>query len=129
MHSTSIRESAMIKRISQSLKEDQIMVARLHFIISTANLFKPFLVKFQLETTLIHLLYEELSQLLQLLLHRFLKEEVLSDKSGSELLSVPIETRHPEACDFGMKTNEVLRKLMRDKNPRLASFIKIWCNS
>ena len=47
----------MYKRIATSLQEGNIMLARLHFIVSIANLFKPFLTKFQSESVSIHLLF------------------------------------------------------------------------
>ena len=56
-HSAPIKESSMYKRIATSLREGNIMLARLHFIVSIANLFKPFLTKFQSESVSIHLLF------------------------------------------------------------------------
>ena len=56
-HSAAIKESSMYKRIATSLQEGNIMLARLHFIVSIANLFKPFLTKFQSESVSIHLLF------------------------------------------------------------------------
>ena len=56
-HSAPIMESSMYKQITTSLQEGNIMLARLHFIVSIANLFKPFLTKFQSESVSIHLLF------------------------------------------------------------------------
>ena len=70
----------MYKRIATSLQEGNIMLARLHFIVSIANLFKPFLTKFQSESVSIHLLFEELAQVLRLLLQRFVKVDALKDR-------------------------------------------------
>ena len=54
-----------VKQIAARMQEGNIMLARLHFILSAANLFSPFLTKFQSECTSIHLLFEELAQILQ----------------------------------------------------------------
>ena len=62
-HSSSIKDSNMYKRIASKLKEGDVMLARLHFIASMAHLFEPFLTKLQCETTLIHVLHEELSNI------------------------------------------------------------------
>ena len=67
------------------------MPARLHFIVSIANLLKPFLTKFQSESVSIHLLFEELAQVLRLLLQRFVRVDALKDKNGAQLLSVPLD--------------------------------------
>jgi hypothetical protein len=107
----------MYKRIAARMQEGNIMLARLHFVNSIANLFKPFLTKFQLESTSIHLLFEELAQVFQLLLQRFVKLDALKDKSGVELLSVPLDNRSVEACEFGAQTRVVLKKLQTDNNP------------
>ena len=64
------------------------MLARLHFVMSDANLFTAFLTKFQSESTSIHLLFKDLAQVLQLLLQRFVKLDALKDKSAAQLLSV-----------------------------------------
>jgi len=58
----------MYKRIAARMQEGDTMLARLHFVLSVANLFSPFLTKFRSECTSIHLLFEELAQILQLLL-------------------------------------------------------------
>ena len=116
-HSAPIKESSMYKRIATSLQEGNIMLARLHFIVSIANLFKPFLTKFQSESVLIHLLFEELAQVLRLLLQRFVKVDALKDKNGAQLLSVPLDSRPAQACEFGAHTLAVLKSLKKDSNP------------
>ena len=61
-------EQHVLKRIAAKMQEGNIMLARLHFLFSVADLFTPFLTKFQSESPFIHLLFEELAQVLQLLL-------------------------------------------------------------
>jgi len=110
----------MYKQIAARMQERNIMLARLHFILSVANLFLPFLTKFQSECTSIHLLFEELAQNLQSLLQRFVKLDALKEKSGARLLSVQLDSCAAEACEFGTRTSGILKKLRADKNPRLA---------
>jgi len=103
---------------------------QLGLLVSVANLFSPFLTKFQAEHTSIHLLFEELSQVLQLLLQQFVKSDALKDKTGAQLLSVLLENRPAEACEFGTQTSAVLKKLKADKNAGLAllhcDMIQFW---
>ena len=42
------------------------------------------------------------------------------DETGAQLLSVQLDNRPAEACEFGAQTSGVLKKLKADKNPRLA---------
>jgi len=48
------------------------------------------------------------------------KFDELKDKSGAQLLSVQLDSRPAEACEFGIQTSDILQKLKADKNPRLA---------
>jgi hypothetical protein len=57
---------------------------------------------------------------LRLLLQRFVKHDLLTDKSDKQLKDVKLEPRSVEMCDFGEKTKELLRKLKKDTNPRVA---------
>lgn len=119
-HSKSIKESAAFCRIASKLQEGDVTLARLHFVSSIAGLFEPILTKLQTESTLIHVLLEELCHLLRLLLQRFVKHDLLTDKSDKQLKDVKLEPRSVEMCDFGEKTKELLRKLKKDTNPRVA---------
>ena len=98
------------------------MLARLHFIHSIAKLFTPFLTKLQSESTLIHVLYDELAQLLRLLLQRFAKAETIKDKSDTQLIVIDVlsSCHQVQECEFGAETMKLLRKLRREKNQHLA---------
>lgn len=96
------------------------MMARLHFIVSVAGVFEPFLLIFQSVSPMIHLLKEELANVLRLLLKRFLKSDALNGKSDAELLDVSLENRPIEQCDFGAKTQELVRQMKKDNNQKLA---------
>jgi len=78
-HSKAIKDSSMFKRICTTLQEGDIMLAKLHFIHSLADLYRPYLTKLQSESSLIHVLYDVLVQLLRLLLQRFVKAVALKD--------------------------------------------------
>jgi len=101
-----------------------VMLACLHFVGCTAHLFEPVLTKLQTESSVIHLLLEELAQLLRLLLHRFIKPDLLTGVTDAQLVDVPIECRPVDNCEFGAKTDELLRRLKKNKNPKLAMLQK-----
>jgi len=70
----------MYRRITAKMQEGNIMLARLQFVMSVTCLCTPLLTKFPSERTSIHLLLEELAQVLQLLLQWFVKLDALKDK-------------------------------------------------
>jgi hypothetical protein len=119
-HSKAIKDSSMYKRICSVLQSGDVMLARLNFIHSIADLFQPFLTKLQSEVTLIHILYDELAQLLRLLLQRFVKAETMKDKSDAQLLKINLDCRPIENCEFGSETMKLIRKLKRENNPQCA---------
>ena len=117
-HSKSIKQSNMFTRICARLQEGSIMMARQHFIVSVAGVFEPFLVIFQSVSPMIHKLQEELAHVLRLLLKRFLKSDALNGKSDAQLLDVSLENRPTEQCDFGAKTQELIRQMKRETTIR-----------
>jgi hypothetical protein len=107
------------KGIVLKLQDGDIMLGRLHFVSSVADLFEGYLTKLEKQATLIHILHDELSDVLSLLLQRFVQQKHLTGATGQKLLGVPLEARPVESCDLGAKTKEMLRKLRRDKNERV----------
>jgi len=99
-HSKAIKDSSMFKRICTTLREGDIMLARLHFIHSLVDL------------------YVKLVQLLRLLLQRFIKADALKDKTDAQLGSINLECQSVEICDFGAETMKLIRKLRRNNNPQ-----------
>ena len=94
---------------------------------------------------MIHLLLEELAQLLRLMLHRLIKSDrltgvtdddiYLAKKPGyqkghkpinAQLVDVPMDCRPVDNCEYDAKTDGLLRRLKGDKKPQLISNKKIW---
>jgi len=99
----------MYKRIAAKLQEGDVIlaqVARLHFVGSMAHLFEPVLT--QTESSVIHLLLEELAQLLRLLLHRLIKSDRLTGVTDAQLVDVPMHCRPVDNCEFGTKADGLL---------------------
>lgn len=115
-HSKAIKQSNMFTRICASLQLGNIMKARLHFLVSVAGIFEPFLLRFQSEATMVHLLIDELASVFRLLLQRFLKSDALTGKSDAQLLDISLDARSVEQCDFGSKTKELVRQLKKDNS-------------
>jgi len=78
----------MFKRVCTTLREGDIMLARLRFIHSLADFYQPYLTKLLSESTIIHVLYDELVQLLRLLLQRFVKADAQIRRMLSSAASI-----------------------------------------
>lgn len=63
-------------------------------------------------------MYDELVQLLRLLLQRFVKADALKDKTDAQLGSVCLDCRYVENCDFGAETMKLIGKLKKVNNPQ-----------
>ena len=74
-------------RICAKLK-DPVFLVQLHFLQNLEPLYIPFLTLLQREVPLIHVLHYQLSELVRIIMMRFFKQCVLSEKSGKSLLSV-----------------------------------------
>jgi len=70
-------------RITRQLQSDDL-VAQMHFLISVADIFNSFLKFFQSEEPLIHLLYDQLTSPLKMLMGRFIRKELLANKPAKE---------------------------------------------
>ena len=71
-----------------TLREGDIMQARLHFVHNLADLYRTYLNKLQSESTLNHVLHNKLVQLLRLLLQRFVNSDALKDETDAQLCSI-----------------------------------------
>ena len=73
-------QSTAYRRIASKLQKIHSLCVQLEFIVSTSTLFEKYLVFFQREQPLIHLLSDEIQALLRLLMRRFLKQECIKEK-------------------------------------------------
>ena len=111
----SIKKSSMFIRIAGKLKERNLMLARLEFINSIAQLSEPYLIRLQTESILIHTLYDELVQLLRLLMNRFVKGNILENKNDCDLSEIVLEPNPADQCEFGTHTQKLVRALKNEK--------------
>ena len=102
-------------RMCAKLK-DPVFLVQLHFLQNLEPLFIPFLsTLLQREVPLIHELHYQLSELVRIIMMRFLKQSVVSDKSGISLLSVDIDNtdnrlKHDQEIEIGEPTSKALKK-------------------
>ena len=82
---------ASFTTLRDSVINDPLVVAKLEVFISTAKLVQPFLKKYQTDKPMIPFITEDLAEILQCLMARFIKESVLTDaKTPQKLASVDV---------------------------------------
>ena len=82
-----LEKNERYNRICRKL-QDKFFPAQLAFLLSVEPIFKKFLCFFQSEGPLIHLLRDQMCQLLKSVMHSFLKSQAIKDKEGKHLLTV-----------------------------------------
>ena len=86
----------------------------MHFLISVAEVFNLFLVNFQKEEPLIHVLYEKFVSILKTFLGRFVKKEALDKQRASDLLKLNLDSVDNELSDEALEIGEGARKILSD---------------
>ena len=116
--SKSLEKNEWYNRTCRKL-QDKSFPAQLAFLVSVEPIFKKFLCFFQNEGPLIHLLRDQMCELLKSVMHRFLKSQAINDKEGKHLLTV--EYFKPDIqlsftqIEVGEKTRTALSKLTTDQ--------------
>ncbi len=89
---------------------DKLTLVKFHFILFIyKTIFKKYLVWFQQEQSLIHLLYDEYCNLLRDILLAFVKEELLKDKEGIQLLCISFELQNNQKNNINIDVGENTR--------------------
>jgi hypothetical protein len=113
-----LRENSWYKRICQKLRS-ATMLSEIHFIINVGKHLDKFLLFFQIEGPLIHLLYDELNSTLRSIMLCFLKQDVVGEKRGNELISIDLNKTenylNVKQMDVGQKTRKAMEKLTVDQ--------------
>ena len=92
-----------------------MVLVQLHFLQNLEPLFTPFLALFQREEPLIHVLHDQLSELVRKIMKRFLKQTVVQEKSGKALISIDVDLAEnildgQKEMEIGEPTARTLKK-------------------
>ncbi|CAF1285320.1 unnamed protein product [Didymodactylos carnosus] len=91
--------------------EYNVTKIRLEFLLYvTKNLFYRYLTWFQSEGPLIHLLYGQCSELLKAEFLSFVKQEIIGNRTGKELLSIAYDLQANQLLDSPVQIGESTRK-------------------
>ncbi|CAF1531235.1 unnamed protein product [Adineta ricciae] len=102
------------QRITTTLK-DKSTLTRFHFILYLyRTIFKKALVWFQQERLLVHLVFGECCNVLRSVLLCFVKEELVANKQGTQLLSISYELQNSQRIDGKIDIGESTRNCLHD---------------
>ena len=120
---SSVTSNARYIRIRRQL-ESKDLVAQMHFVVSVGDIFSSFLMFFQRDEPLIHLLYEQLTLFLKMLMGRFIKKELLANKGAKGLSKISLKVRQNQLDDkvleIGEETRRELRELSEEQQKKFA---------
>ncbi|XP_041931129.1 uncharacterized protein LOC121694820 isoform X2 [Alosa sapidissima] len=69
---------------------DDLIIPKLQFFLSVARSFSPFLTKYQTDKPVLPFLAKDLKELLMALLRRFVKRELLQDRSSLQIITIQV---------------------------------------
>ena len=98
---------------------DPLVKAQLLFLESLEMVFNGFLTLFQKEEPLVHILYDQLSELVHTLLWHFLKADAVGEERGHKLLLVDVSRTENQLTDqvmvVGESTQAAMKKMKLDQ--------------
>ncbi|XP_073714812.1 uncharacterized protein [Misgurnus anguillicaudatus] len=71
-------------------RDDDLIIPKLQFFLSVARSFNPFLIKYQTDEPVLPFLAKDLKELLMALLRRFVKRELLEDRSSLQMITIQV---------------------------------------
>lgn len=106
-------------RIRRKIDDEKNMRIQMEFLLSIGEIFKKFETLFQSQGPLIHILYESLMDLVSTLMRRFLRADIVNNKTWAELSQIDLDASQSfldtKEIEIGEKTRLELRKLKHDQ--------------
>ena len=103
-----VQSNPRFMRIMRQLNSKAIS-AKMHFLISVADIFNSFLINFQKEEPLIHILHDQFVSILKIFLGRFIKQEALQNQT--DLLKLNLDSSDIQLGDSAIEIGEETRKI------------------
>ncbi|CAM4639158.1 unnamed protein product [Leuciscus chuanchicus] len=73
-----------------AVRDDDLIIPKLQFFLSVARSFNPFLTKYQTDEPVLPFLAKDLKELLMALMRRFVKRELLQDRSTLQIITIKV---------------------------------------
>ena len=109
-----IPQSAAFKRVQATVKRTEIL-KQLNFIASTITLLQALILHFQNDEPKIHIIYEQMADLIKKSILRFMREERIEAVRAHKLSTLDL-ARHSQLSDGDLVIEEPTRQKLR--NPR-----------
>ena len=107
-------------KLIRGLLDKPLTLVQLRFLLNVAPIFTKFLTTFQQEGPLVHVLHSELSNLVRMLMLRFVRAEAVGAKCGKQLKEIDLKKaenlRTLEDFDLGETTRQSLAKIKQEKH-------------
>ncbi|XP_077085755.1 uncharacterized protein LOC143737776 isoform X2 [Siphateles boraxobius] len=104
----------------QEAMNDTLIVAKLHFSLTVARLFSPFLKRYQTDELVMPFLSNDLAELIKSLLRRFIKRDVLQDITTLQLTKLDVADKknwiQQKDIDIGLGAESVLKGMSFSNN-------------
>ena len=102
-------------RISQKFNSEKRILAQIAFLVDVHAPFNKFLVAFQGDRPLIHVMFTELKKVLVAIMKRFINNDEINGKSAKALLKLDVKNKDIhlplENIEIGAKTDRLLKGL------------------
>ena len=115
---SAISNSERFKQICGNLKKNKTTMARLLFMRAVCSYLEHFPRFYQVSEPAIHMLHDEITELLRCFLFRFVKEDLICSKSARHVIQVQLTN---DAClpahqfDMGQEARQIMKVLKADK--------------
>ena len=127
-YKSTLPKNQKYKNIAAALKDENVTLVQIKFLIGVAPIFRKYLLLFQDDAPLVHILFIEMKTLLLTLMKRFMKGAAVNGKSGIELLTVNVndpESHIPlKDMDIGAETAKQLLKIPSSKRAEFQAKMK-----
>ncbi|XP_050974815.1 uncharacterized protein LOC127170690 isoform X1 [Labeo rohita] len=104
--------TASFDTVEDAMK-DTLTEAKLHFSLTVARLFSPFLKKYQTDEPVMPFLSNDLAELIKSLLRRFVRRDILQDITTLQLTKLDVADKNnwlqPKDIDIGLGAESVLK--------------------
>ena len=103
----------------QQCISDPLFPAKLKFFITQARTVKPYLEKYETEKPMAVFMAKDLESILDTLMRKFVKRDVMGDASGSKLARIDLDKKenllNAKKTDIGFASRVIIEKLEKDK--------------
>ncbi|XP_048046597.1 uncharacterized protein LOC125268444 isoform X2 [Megalobrama amblycephala] len=112
----------------ETAHNDPLTIAKMHFFMTVARTFDPFMRKYQTNEPVMPSFGKDLAELFKSLLRRFVKREVLQDITALQLTTLDLSDKNllllPQMADIGLGAEAALKGIRLSNSLRLSCLLR-----